>query len=443
MKHVSNLGQQAPRVILFLDSSYTLKMIRQRQLEQALDSRSLNGYFSRVISVHPLAGLFEMGHDRHGHPTVTKLDDCQTFVEGTVGLTRWLKALPPLNFLLAQISLIRLLIRLGRDTGVSVVRASDPYYLAIVGLILARYLNVPLALRVGSRFDDVRKFNGRANMPRLFMFQWVEKCVERFIFPRCDLIAGANEDNLQFSLENGGRSEVSTVFRIGNLLHPSHWIDPISRPDPQPDLEECGLSGKRFVVTISRLVPMKRLDEMIRAVGELVRRGHDIYGLIVGDGELREQLTAYSRSLGLAERIVFAGIRNQEWIARVLPKATVIVSTHMGRALAEAALSAVPIVALDYDWHREVVVNDETGYLIRNGGWFEMADKMELLLENPIQAKLMGTNVRAKVSKMMNPDLLIKHEQDVYSALLQGATINPSATEDTSSPSTQTDGRSN
>ena len=142
---------------------------------------------------------------------------------------------------------------MGRDAKVSVVRASDPYYLGIVGWILAKCLGVPLAVRVGNRFDDVRKFTGRANMPRLFRFVWVEKCVERFVFRRCDLIAGANEDNMRFALENGGRPEVATVFRYGNLLHPSHWIDSASRPDQEPDLQELGLNGKRFVVTIVRL----------------------------------------------------------------------------------------------------------------------------------------------------------------------------------------------
>ena len=405
-------------MILVLDMSYTLKMFRQRQLGQALESRTLDGYFTRVVSVHPLAGLFETGADRFGRTTVTSLDAAQVFVEGKVGVAKWLQVLPPLNFALAQLSLIGLLVRMGRKAGVSVVRAGDPYYLGIVGLILARCLGVPLAIRVGNRFDDVRKFNGRANMPRLFRYIWIEKFVERFVFKRCDLIAGANEDNMHYALENGGRPEVATVFRYGNLLHPSHWLDPIRRSDPEPQLEEIGLSGKRFVVTVARLEPMKRVDETIRVVGELVRRGHDIHGLIVGDGILREELTAYSHSLGLGQRIVFAGNRPQEWIATVLPGASVIVSPHMGRALAEAALSGVPIVALDYDWQREVVVDDDTGYLITNGAWREMADKVELLLKDPERARIMGGNARAKVSNMMDPAALMHHERDTYDRLI-------------------------
>jgi len=60
------------RSISILDMSYTLQMFRERQLRSALDSRKLEGYFDHVVSVHPLAGLFESGDRRFGEPVVTK-----------------------------------------------------------------------------------------------------------------------------------------------------------------------------------------------------------------------------------------------------------------------------------------------------------------------------------------------------------------------------------
>lgn len=409
----------AARTLLVLDMSYTLAMFRERQLHQALDSRTLAGYFDQVISVHPLAALFESGAERYGAPVVTRLSPSQVFVEGKLGVTPRLRALPPLNFLLAQVSLIRFLLRLGREARVSVVRVGDPYYLGVIGWLLARRLNVPLAIRVPIRYDEVRRITGRATMPRLLRWCWVEKCLERFVFPRCDLIAGANEDNMRYALENGGRPDVATVFRYGNLLHPTHWSAPEDRPAPDAELDEIALNGKRFVITIARLERMKRIEDAIRVVGELVRRGCDVHGLIVGDGTERQQLADYTRAQGLEQRIVFAGNRNQEWIARVLPRAAVTVSPHMGRALVEAALAAVPIVAYDYDWQREVAVDDETGYLVPNGDWRQMMEKTYFLLMNPDRAAAMGRDARAKMAAMMDPDALMRHERDTYSRLLE------------------------
>ena len=411
--------------VLVLDMSYTLRMFRERQLDQALESRRTGGFFAHVISVHPLAALFETGRARYGAPVVTWIDESHAFIEGKLGRFHWPSVLGPLNFLLAQWDVMRLSMTLGRRLDVAVVRIGDPYYLGIMGWMLSKVLRVPLAVRVPFRYDDIRRLTGRAVMPRLFRWPWVEKRIERFVFRRCDLIAGANDDNMRYALENGGRPAIATVFRYGNLLHASHWMEPDQRPDPTPDLKDLGLAEGPFVATVARLEPMKRVEDAIRAVGEIRRRGVAIRALIVGDGTLQAPLEALARSHDLGDAIVFAGARNQEWIARVLPRAAVILSPHMGRALTEAALSAVPIVAFDYDWQREVVVDGETGFLVPNGDWEAMADRAVQLLEDPARARAMGRAVRIKVAAMMHPASLVRHEQETYRRLLDGWTRNP------------------
>ena len=61
------------------------------------------------------------------------------FVKGEIGISRTLRFLPPLNLLLAQIRLARLLIKMAREAAVDLVRIGDPYYLGIMGLILVRF----------------------------------------------------------------------------------------------------------------------------------------------------------------------------------------------------------------------------------------------------------------------------------------------------------------
>jgi glycosyltransferase involved in cell wall biosynthesis len=404
--------------ILVLDMSYTLSMFQDRQLQQALDSRDVGGFFDRVVSVHPLAGLFEPESDRFGVPRLRRVSDTHVFIEGRVGRYRRLAFVPPLNFIVAQVSLVRLLIRESRASKVVVVRAGDPYYLGLLGWLLARWLGVPLATRVPFRYDEIRRITGRAVFPRLFRFGWVEKRIERFVFPRCDLIAGANEDNMRYALENGGRPATATVFRYGNLLDAVHWEEPSRRPGAQRELEELGLAQTTFIVTVARLEPMKRVEDTIRTLAALTARGLAVKALIIGEGSSRVQLESFARSHGVESAIVFAGNRTQGWIARVLPHAAVIVSPHMGRALVEAALSGVPIVAFDYDWQREVVIDDETGYLVANGDWQAMADRTARLLAAPGRAREMGKNARAKMSAMMAPATLIRHEQATYERLL-------------------------
>jgi len=419
MGHKIILKTNIMRAILILDMSYTLKMFKERQQEQALESRKLGGYFGRVISVHPLAGLFDSGDERFGAPVITQLDESHVFVEGKIGVNRIWNIIPPLNFLLAQIRLIRILIEMNRDVKVDVIRIGDPYYLGLMGWLLAKLIRVPLVVRVCFRYDEIVRVTGKPVMPRLFRFRWVEKLVERFVFPRCDLIAGANEDNMRYALENGGRSEVATIFRYGNLIHVNHWQEPSIRENADKILVEQGLLEQKFVVTVARLEPMKSVEDAIRVVAELNRRGHCVKGLIVGDGTLKKELEHLATTLGAVNAVIFAGNRTQEWLATVLPRATVIISPHMGRALTEAALAGVPIVAYNYDWQREVVVDGETGYLVSNKDWMGLSDKTEHILTHPASGKIMGKNAREKVLEMMNPERLEHHEQNEYSKILR------------------------
>jgi len=341
------------------------------------------------------------------------------FVEGKIGVSRMWCFMPPLNLLLAQIRLARLLIRMAREAKVDVVHIGDPYYLGLMGLFLVKRMRVPLAIRICYRYDEFFRITGKPVIPRLFWFRWVEKVIERFVLKRCDLIAGANEDNMRYALENGGRPDVATVFRYGNLIHPNHWQEPNMRANADPILAELGLAGEKFVVTVARLEPMKRVEDAIRVVAELIRRGHRVKSLIIGDGRLREGLESLASALGVKNAVIFAGNRTQEWIAAVLPRATVIVSPHMGRALTEAALAGVPIVAYDSDWQREVVIDGETGYLVTNKDWMGLSDKAEKILTDPISGKKMGENAREKMLKMMDPKKLELHEQNEYSKMLK------------------------
>ena len=96
---------------MILDMSFTLSMIYERNLYQALNSRNLDGYFDHVVSVHPLSSLFKVDQKRFGAPSVISIDNYHLFVEGTIGITRFLAWLPPLNLLLAQAWLFFLLYR--------------------------------------------------------------------------------------------------------------------------------------------------------------------------------------------------------------------------------------------------------------------------------------------------------------------------------------------
>ena len=407
------------RNLITFDMSFTHNIILERNLTTALESRCLDNYFSNVISVHPLAGLFETSEEKYGMPKIINIAPNHIFVEGKVGITKWLAWITPLNFIIAQLFLIGKLIKISKKEKVSVIKIGDPYYLGIIGLIMKFFLKVPLVIRVCARYDGIYEKTGRAVMPNLFRFRWIEKKIESIVFKRCDLIAGANEDNMKYGIENGAPEEKCTVFRYGNLLDSSHWIDPTKRDNVDAQIDNLGLKNKTFLTTISRLEPSKYTEHIICTVEELRKRQIDAYALIIGDGSLRKELESLAISKGISDYIKFAGNCKQEFIANILPHSSVILSPHMGRGLTEAALSGVPIVGYDYDWQREVIINDKTGYLIEHQNWMAMSDAVEYLLCNQKIAEELGKNARDHIAKMMNPENLNTHEKNCYSSIIE------------------------
>ena len=410
-------AERLVKSVMYLDMSFTLKMFRERRLQQALESRTLEGYFGTVVSVHPLAGLFECGIGQFGQPVLDLVSKNHIFVEGKIGISQLLRFIPPLNLLFAQISLIRFLLKIAREKHVDLIRIGDPYYLGLLGWLLSRLLGVPLAIRVCFNYDHHYEVTGKAVFPRLFRFRWLEKRIEHFIFPRCALVAGANKNNLDYAIANGAKPECGVIFRYGNLIHPDHFVDPTARNTDRGKIRALGMTGD-FLMTISRLESIKYSQHNLLVLKKLRDSGLDISLLYVGDGSLRGELERMAKELGVSGQVFFAGNQSQEWIAEVLPQASVVLSPHMGRALVEACLAGIPVVAYDLEWQSELIRDDVTGSLVSAEDWEAMARASARFLEDSAEASRLGGQARGLALEMMSPGRLTQIEIQAYEKIL-------------------------
>ena len=341
--------------MLVLDASYSLEAIRSRKLEDSITCRDLDGFFQHVWTVHPFATLVTSKEwsPKYGKPVWYTLSPVHTFVEGKVGRYAALRWLPPLNFLFSQAGIFISLFRLIRKEKINVIRVGDPLYLGILGWLLSRLCKIQFVVRIGGNYDKIRETTGRPMMPGIFFTTKIEKKVERFILSRANLVAGANQDNLDFALQNGARPEFSTLFRYGNLINKLHFDEPSLRVDGISLLKEIGVEQNKFLLYIGRLESVKHPEDVLKVLAEVRKKGHHIKAVLVGDGESKTLLSNLSKELGIEDQVVFCGNKDQEWLANVIPFAAVVVSPHTGRALLEAALGSAPIVAYDIDWQSE------------------------------------------------------------------------------------------
>lgn len=406
------------RGLLVLDTAYSLDTMRRWGIEHSLTSRDLDGFFDRVWHVHPLVGANpdELSLHRWGLPTEEATAPGHTVIEGHPAL-RAASKFPMLEFALAQFMLFRRLHRILGSGQVDAVSVGDPYYLGLLGLGLAQAHGLPLVVRINGNYDLIHETVGLLAYPRLLRRRWVEKRIDQFVLTRTDLVVAANRNNLQFAIASGAKSERCAIFPISALIEPIHRVDPATRGDARNDL---GLGDRPYLVTVSRLDPVKHSEDVLRVLARVRLRHPRVGAVVVGDGPQRADLQALAIELGIYDDLVLVGNRDQEWIARVLANSAVVVLPLAGRALVEAALCGRPIVAYDSDWHCEFINDGVTGYLATPGDVDMMADRVSALLDDPALANRMGQASRAAAMEVTDPVELVQHEQDTYAWLLSG-----------------------
>ena len=412
--------------LLTLEGDYSLATIRDLGLERIVTSRDLDGFFDHVWTVNPFVGAAPDDRDRAapGPPSATAVGPRHTMVEGRVARLRRLERWPALNFALAQRQLLAHVGRVVRREGVPVIRASDPFYLGLMGLLLARAHRLPLVMHLIANYDGTTLVHEPV-YPRLFRRRSVEKRIERFVLRRADLVTAGSRDILEYAFRNGASPSRSTLFLLGNLIDTAHFDwEPAERPSVRGEL---GLGDDDpFVICVGRLEPVKHPDDVLAVIAHPTLRQLGLRAVFVGEGSMRAELEATAAHLGVADRVVFAGKRDQEWLARALTSATVVLSPLTGRALIEAMLSGTPTVAYDVEWQSELVHHAETGLLVPYRETDKMAEAVAELVSLPALATALGAAGRDHAKKVMDPVVLLEHEREAYRALL-GLAAEPGA----------------
>ena len=413
-------GQQDKKKLLVLDTSYSLEDITKRGILQSVTCRDLNGYFSYVWTVHPFATIVTSPGwvKKFGRPVWHTIAQRHSFIEGKIGRYTWLRWFFPLNFLIGQIGLLFDLKHLVKKEKISVIRVGDMLYLGLFGWALSRLCKIPFVVRVGGNHDKVFETTGQPMQKRLFFTRGIEKKIEHFVLSRAHLVAGANQDNLNFALANGARKAYSTIFRYGNLLDEKHFIEPGKRAEGESLLKIFGLQANVFLLYIGRLEKVKHPDHVIQVLSDVKKNGHNVKALFAGTGNMLEDLKAMANTLGVQDDVVFAGNQNQEWLSRIIPLAAVVLSPHTGRALSEAALGNVAIAAYDIDWQSEIIENEVTGLLVEHPNCKKFSAATERFLSDPSFAKSMAAALRMRALDMLDPEKLNRHEMAAYDALL-------------------------
>ena len=174
---------------------------------------------------------------------------------------------------------------------------------------------------------------------------------------------------------------VEKICVIHNLMDDKRIYDlSLQTPTITPKEDKINL------ICVARFHHQKGLDRLIKAYAKVKEYYHLV---IIGDGELREELYKLARDLEVYDDIEWLGMRTNPYCDIRVSDLFVLPSLYEGypTITIESLISDTPVLALEVAGVKEQILKDEYGWVLDNNleslvnKLEELKDKKQLLLE--------------------------------------------------------------
>jgi len=247
---------------------------------------------------------------------------------------------------------------------------------------------------------------------------WLYILLKKVCAPLSDALISVNQKTIDGAIaENIGRPEQYIKIFSGMPLKKFLNIrDELTVADAK---ERLGIPRDAPVVgKIARLFALKGHEQFFDMVEVVAKVEPRAYFLLVGDGLLREQLEARARQMGIAERVVFAGLVDPDDVAAHIQAMDVVVHTSLreglARVLPQAGAVGKPVATFDLDGAPEVVRDGNCGYLVPPKDTDALAVKVIELLGDPELREEFGAAGRVFASQHFLVEHMVREVNQVY-----------------------------
>jgi len=291
--------------------------------------------------------------------------------------------------------LSRLIKRLNPD----IIHAHDPHGVAMAGLALSMSTQPVKPPLIASRRVDFHLRNSA-------MSRWKYRQVDCFI---------CASEAIRVMLVGDGIPNERTV-----TVHEGIDLERVEAAPPANLHEELFLPhGAPIVGNVAALVPHKGQRHFIEAAALVIRQVPDARFVIAGEGELRPSLERQIKEHRLEKHVLLAGFRPD---VLSLHKAFDIfvmssITEGLGTSLLDAMAAAKPIVASSTGGIPEVVVDQETGFLVPPRDHEAMATAIVRLLKDAELRRRMGDAGLARARLRFSAERMVRETAKVYASL--------------------------
>ncbi|HUI01137.1 MAG TPA: glycosyltransferase family 4 protein [Nitrososphaerales archaeon] len=195
---------------------------------------------------------------------------------------------------------------------------------------------------------------------------------------------------------------------------------PFEKGDGDVFREAFPRTKERSVLYVGRLNQSKGVQVLLDAFAMMLKTGPASSLVLVGTGEARfvGSLRDRAASLGISEDVVFAGRISDSLLPHAFAASSMsVLPSYMegfGLSVLESMASSRPAVATKVGGVPEVLVDGETGLLVRPGDAKGLSDAMGLVLSDQALARRMGEAGRRAARERFTADRMADETLDVY-----------------------------
>ena len=182
-----------------------------------------------------------------------------------------------------------------------------------------------------------------------------------------------------------------------------------------------------LIVAVGRLIAKKGFADLLRACRLLMERGQSFRCEIVGEGPLEQELREQIVQLDLEGRVGLPGAKPQHEIRELLAAATVFVMPsvvdpdggmdNLPTVIMEAMAAGLPVVSTSIGGIPEMVIQNETGFLVSPGDAAALAGAIEKMINDRLLARKLGQAGHERAQRLFS----IEKNVRALCALLPGS----------------------
>ena len=301
-----------------------------------------------------------------------------------------------------------------------IIHAHSPILNALPALWTGKKFAIPVVYEVRALWEDAAVDHGTYGQYSL-KYQAV-RYLETAVCNKADEVIIISRGLKHDLMARGVAERKLTV--VGNGVDPGQFEQ---SADDAGLRKLWGLEGRLVVGFIGSFYRYEGLDLLVDAVARLSAKWPALKLLLVGGGEVAEELTQQISDLGLGDRVIAPGRIPHDQIASVYALTDILVYPRRSMRLTEVVTPLKPLEAMamgkaivgsDVGGHKELIADEQTGLLFAAGNVAALVAALDrLLADRDLRAQL-GAYAASWVRKERSWQKLIAGHTEIYSRAL-------------------------